>query len=222
MGADPKRVGGTDRLMARSVGFLPNGGDVVGLATGQVDSVLNQGVPGLWALGITLPGWRTTLRPASFRGAGFFVQEVTGEGGRRMVLFEFPQRDVPWAEDLGRRARAWSVQAYVLGNMYPGARDALIEALEAPGAGTFSHPYGMPQQVVVTAYSVREAAEEGAVARFTIAFSESGETAAPDAIAIPGASALVAAKGLVTKVKDSFTKATGWGQISRGPASRTD
>ncbi|TNY06237.1 DNA circularization protein, partial [Escherichia coli] len=45
------------------------------------------------------------LRPASFRGVGFFVASDQGEYGRRGPVHEYPNRDNPYFEDLGEKAR---------------------------------------------------------------------------------------------------------------------
>ena len=44
------------------------------------------------------------LREASFKGAPFHVEETGGQFGRRTVLHEYPFRDLPYGEDLGRSA----------------------------------------------------------------------------------------------------------------------
>ena len=46
--------------------------------------------------------WREDLRPASFRGVPFLVDESHVVIGRRVVLHEYPLRDKPYAEDLGK------------------------------------------------------------------------------------------------------------------------
>ena len=69
------------------------------------------------------------LRPASFRGVPFDAFEEHSEaGGRRLVRHEFPLRDTPYAEDMGRKAGQWQVEAFVLRNRwadYEAARDRL-------------------------------------------------------------------------------------------------
>ena len=48
--------------------------------------------------------WRSKWMPAKFRNARFHVESAVRESGRRIVSHEFPKRDVPYAEDMGRRA----------------------------------------------------------------------------------------------------------------------
>ena len=67
------------------------------------------------------------LREASFKGVPFKVDETEGQFGRRNVLHQYPYRDLPFAEDLGREVRRFSVHAFVLTQP---EYDALVEALE--------------------------------------------------------------------------------------------
>lgn len=125
--------------------------------------------------------WRDLLQPASFRGVPFKVGAADGSGGRRAETHEYPLRDTPWTEDLGRKARTGSLDAYVLGADYMAARDALVAALEAAGAGTLVHRYWGELQVVVTDYRISESSGEGGIARFSISFAEAGSQTFPAA-----------------------------------------
>lgn len=44
--------------------------------------------------------WKRRLRPARFRGKTFNVDESSRTGGRRGLTHEFPDRDIPFREDL--------------------------------------------------------------------------------------------------------------------------
>ncbi|MEQ5770002.1 DNA circularization N-terminal domain-containing protein [Halomonas sp. H33-56] len=123
--------------------------------------------------------WRDQYRPASFRGVPFHARQAGHSGGRRTVQHEYPGRDLPWAEDLGRRARTYPVEGYVIGTDYMVARDALIEALEAEGAGELMHPYHGARQVVVDTFNIREGSRDGGLALFSITFLEAGERSHP-------------------------------------------
>lgn len=125
--------------------------------------------------------WRDQLRKASFRGIPFFVDSSSSGFGRRNVLHEYPLRDTPYSEDLGRKARQFTVEAYVLGDDYLGKRDAVIAACERPGQGELIHPYYGPKFVEVTNCQVEERAAEGRIARFSITFVEAGERIFPSA-----------------------------------------
>jgi prophage DNA circulation protein len=71
--------------------------------------------------------WRTRMQPASFRGAGFLVEGHDGEVGRRLAVHEYPERDLPYAEDLGRKARVFKITGLVIGPDYMAQRDALLD-----------------------------------------------------------------------------------------------
>lgn len=122
--------------------------------------------------------WKDRLRPASFRGVPFYVNDSEFDGGRRTVTHEYPKRDEPFVEDLGRSARTFALDAYVIGADYMTARDRLREALEKPGPGELVHPTMGQQRVsVVGNFRVREPRSDGGMAWFTIPFCET--TAGP-------------------------------------------
>lgn len=107
--------------------------------------------------------WRDALKPASFRGEVFHVEGSGRQSGRRTVSHEYPKRNKPYAEDMGRHAVRWNFVGYILlndhrlqvsasthgknprntvaqyGNLLQ-QRDRLIEALEKDGPGMLVHP----------------------------------------------------------------------------------
>ncbi|HXG47681.1 MAG TPA: DNA circularization N-terminal domain-containing protein, partial [Methylomirabilota bacterium] len=112
----------------------------------------------------------------------FKYSEVEGAGGRRMVVHEYPTRDEPDTEDLGRKAREFTIEAYLLGDDYMAARDRLVAALEEAGPGTLVHPYRGQISVMVRDYRLRETTREGGAARISISFVEAGRAFAPQAV----------------------------------------
>ncbi len=68
--------------------------------------------------------WRDDLQGGSFRGVPFYTQHAGGKIGRRVQLVEYPLKDTPNSEDMGRKARSFSIEAFVLGADYMSARDA--------------------------------------------------------------------------------------------------
>ncbi|CAM5772007.1 hypothetical protein LMIY3S_03699 [Labrys miyagiensis] len=116
------------------------------------------------------------LIPASFRGMPFHVEIGAKASGRRNVVHEYPKRDDPYTEDMGRRARKFQISAYVIGSFYVLEREALVSALETEGQGTLIHPTMGPVQVICDGYTVAESREEGGMARFEIQFVEAGTT----------------------------------------------
>jgi len=129
--------------------------------------------------------WRDDLQPASFRGAFFHVESMSRTNGRRIVEHEFPKKELPYAEDMGRRAKSFSVRAYCI--TYPTnlasplynvdyrvARDFLIQALEAIGPATLQLPTLPPENVVVMQYRLAEEERFGGYCVFDIEFYEYG------------------------------------------------
>src|SRR5579884_3633090 len=124
--------------------------------------------------------WQSNLRPASFRGVAFLWDGHELAGGRRLAEFEFPLRDQPFLEDLGRRLRRYSLIGYVLGDDYFAQRDALLQALEQQDtAGTLVHPYLGTVQVRPLDFRLRESQAEGRLARFQMEFVEDGPLPSP-------------------------------------------
>ena len=125
-----------------------------------------------------------TLREASFRGAPFEVEDADESGGRRLARHEYPLRDLPFAEDLGRKAGEWRIQAFIIRGRkydYAQARDDLRKALNAYGSGTLIHPWLGEMTVAVDRYSLRETTREGGCCEFDIDFVESGQRDNPSA-----------------------------------------
>ncbi len=137
--------------------------------------------------------WRETIKSrsngralvGSFRGAEFVVPNSEASVGRRAVVHEYPLRDVPWVEDMGRKARKFTCDVFVDDSIpggYLAARDALIQALEKPGDGSLVHPwYGTMRVTLAEPATVRESTNAGGRASFRLVFVEAGELRFPTA-----------------------------------------
>ena len=134
--------------------------------------------------------WRVHLKPAMFRGARFHVDTGVRESGRRIVAHEFPKRDVPYAEDMGRRAREFTVRGYII--VYPRdglddelqrrdyipARDVLIQALETDGPANLQLPLLGILNVACQRYRITEEDKLGGYCVFDMSFIEYGQAPA--------------------------------------------
>jgi prophage DNA circulation protein len=119
------------------------------------------------------------LVPAFFRMAPFHVDANSRTSGRRVVLHEFPKRDTPYAEDMGRSARRFPVTGYVIGPDYQIWRELLVLALEAEGPGLLILPTLLQRDTILVQpreYTVRETRQAGGMAEFEMQFVEAGET----------------------------------------------
>lgn len=148
--------------------------------------------------------WKDNLRPASFKGISFFVEDHEAEVGRRLVVNEYPYRDTPYTEDMGRLARRYSVTAYVIGDDYMSARDSIMDAVEAGGAGVLIHPYLGTKNVIAETARVRESKSEGRFAIVTFSFVEAGARLFPDASPVPDALVALRADELISAARSAF------------------
>lgn len=126
--------------------------------------------------------WRFSLQPASFRGVPFKVSEDEATVGRRVNTQEFPLRDIPYTQDMGRKARRYSISAYVIGNDFMAQRDRLLTALEQRGSGTLIHPfYGTLTVNVDGEIKPRHSRENGGMCEIPLQFVEAGQLSYPTA-----------------------------------------
>lgn len=120
--------------------------------------------------------WLFKLQPASFRGVPFKVSDDEGTFGRRATTHEYPLRDVPFTQDMGRKARRYSVSAYLVGNDYMSQRDRLLTALEQGGSATLIHPfYGAVTVNVDGEIKVQHSRDNGGMCTISLQFVEAGQ-----------------------------------------------
>ena len=116
------------------------------------------------------------IRTASFREVEFHIADTDVSGGRRVVKHEFPQRDIPYTEDLGRKAKSFNVTGFVTGKNYQFQRDKLIEALDKEGAGILIHPIHGEIKVQCETYSYKDSWSDHGKSSFTMTFAETQDT----------------------------------------------
>lgn len=152
----------------------------------------------------------------SFRGAEFIAPDDDLELGRRTQVHEYPQRDLPYVEDLGRKARRFQLEVFVAGPDYMAARDALIAEIEKPGPGLLTHPYYGTLNVTVVEARVRQSSREGGKATFTLTCIEGGENIFPSTEVDTAATTAAAADAASTSAIAEFARRfsveglTGW------------
>jgi prophage DNA circulation protein len=131
--------------------------------------------------------WRDALMPAHFDGKLFHVDTGSRESGRRIVVHEFPKKEDPYSEDMGKRAVAFSVRGYCI--VYPHddpsapslyqrdyriARKALQDRLETGGPGVLQLPTLAPMMVKCQRYRLTEDEKLGGYCVFDMQFVEAG------------------------------------------------
>ena len=145
------------------------------------------------------------LRRASFRGVPFEVTSSNLSIGRRTQTFEYPQRDDPFTEDMGRSKRTIRITAFVVGYDYIARMKRLIAACEKPGSGRLIHPWLGSMEVTPTDLSA-PVFESNRVASVSLTFVESGKLQYPNALLDVGAKCLSAAQMLVNAEFDEFVR----------------
>lgn len=148
-----------------------------------------------------------TRLQASFKGVPFYVQTSDVSAGRRTVTHEYPQRDEPFTEDLGRSARYYRFDAFVLGNDFTDQAESLRDAIESPGAGTLVHPEFGELQVLAVGGATVSFSQSKRMARFSLEFVEAGLNAFPQADSATQTLSRMSADSLVSEAIDYFSNA---------------
>lgn len=148
--------------------------------------------------------WLDDYRPASWRGVPFFVERAETERGRRLAVHEYPGRDTPYAEDLGRRTRSFTIDAFVLEPNHLNKAKALAGACEQPGAGKLVHPYLGEMDVVLLDSRESYSTQRGGTATFSLTFIEAWAPRYPAASADHTAAVESAANGLSDASQSAF------------------
>lgn len=150
------------------------------------------------------------LQPASYRGVAFGVKSGQARFGRRNALHEYPYRDTPWVEDMGRQSRRIQLTGFLVGDDVIAQRAALIAACEKPGEGELVHPTLGRLTVALMEVSTGEHWEEGRVFEVSFTFLEQGQRLFPGA-AVANVDAIAkASKGL------SASASAQWSSDMRG------
>lgn len=132
--------------------------------------------------------WEDRLLPASLGAASFLALSCRVSVGRRVQVIELPNRDQPEHEDMGRKARRYSVTAVILGDDYDRARQTLVEVLETAGPHKFVHPWWGESRVVVEGVGdFEESSEKGGMVSVSLSLSEAGEQTKITATIVPTA-----------------------------------
>jgi|KBSMisStaDraftv2_1062788.scaffolds.fasta_scaffold00871_33 prophage DNA circulation protein len=158
--------------------------------------------------------WRDNLVPASFRGAVFHVETSSRASGRRTVLHQYPKRNIPYAEDMGREAVRWNFNGYLIlrdkgigGNLLSQIGN-LLGALEADEAGMLIHPTLGAMLVQCERYSYSDKRTAGGYVEFDMQFVEAGMPASAG-IMDAGANLTDSAGAAETSASSSMSTATG-------------
>lgn len=153
------------------------------------------------------------LYEASFRGVPFHVTKVDLKVGRRTVVHEYPQRDKPYVEDIGRATRRLSFTAFVVGDDYIQQAEKLIGAIETEGPGTLIHPHLGEMKCCLEQASTITFTDSSRTASVVLTAVESGELEFPksgtDAVSKVLESADALEKSAIQQFCDSLDLSSG-------------
>jgi prophage DNA circulation protein len=133
------------------------------------------------------------LQQASFGGVPFGVLGAEGTFGRRQAVHQYPFKDVPWVEDLGKSVRRINLSGFLVENssVYGGGdviaqRDALIAVAESPGASTLIHPTLGRLDVNAASVTISERWDQGRYFEVRFVFIEAGQREFPSVVQASG------------------------------------
>lgn len=114
--------------------------------------------------------WRDQMLPASFRGISFLIPQASVPVGMKVQLHEFPQRDEPYAEQMGKQAQIHRLVCWIVGDDCFERRDKFMEAVQTPGAGELVHPWLGRMQVKAGEAELTHDFKQGGMAAFAVTF----------------------------------------------------
>lgn len=157
--------------------------------------------------------WRERLLQASFSGVPFVVTDSEDTGGMRAAVHEYPLRDRPFVEELGRKARRVTVRGFLIGDDCQEQRKRLIAKLEGASPGfphrpgrTLVHPTLGAMKVLCLGYRTTLSTEDGRTVGFSAEFTEVGEELEPTAQVAPAGAADAASQALSDGAGASFAE----------------
>lgn len=110
------------------------------------------------------------LQPASWRGVPFAVFEAQDTAGRKVAVKDFPYRDLPEVEDLGRAIERLSLRCFINGDDVYQQRNALRTACNTAGPGDLVYPSRGTISVALESSSFQESVDEGGNVHFELVF----------------------------------------------------
>lgn len=151
--------------------------------------------------------WLKTLFNASFKGVPFFVEQDDEEGGRRIVIHEFPMRDTPFLEDLGESKRGFDIDAYVASDSAESDAAAVIAVCAARGVGTLVLPTHGPLMVRCLDFSRNREKDRHGYIALRLKFVREGATGALASVPMLANLVFVQADNLAKAVAAAFASA---------------
>lgn len=146
-------------------------------------------------------------REASFRGVEFKITSRSWSSGRRNQTHEYPNKNIPYTEDLGKKAESYPITAFIIGSDYKDRRDALRKACLEAGPGVLVHPDYGALDVICDSITVKESYDAQQMAVIELQFIEAGEKAIPETSIDYAGQVGSSASKLASSAKDGFAAA---------------
>jgi prophage DNA circulation protein len=122
-----------------------------------------------------------TALEGSFLGFPFKIAREHGEGGRRGPVHEYPDRDEPYFEDLGRKAKLFELNIYFIGPTADLTADLFDALLWKGNSGSLILPRQRRERMKAQKWSYDREAGKGNWVQFQVTFVEVGRNAFPTA-----------------------------------------
>jgi len=143
---------------------------------------------------------------ASWKGMEFQVDSSSDEFGRRGESYEYPLGEIIGYKDLGRKARKFSVEGYLIGGDRVAQTNAMALLAESPEPGMLVHPiYGSQLCACITLTTKADYKKEARVTRLTFEFVEASASLAPYLIGVTIAVVLSSGSAAFTASQQSAT-----------------
>ncbi|MGZ3272374.1 MAG: DNA circularization protein [Caulobacteraceae bacterium] len=153
------------------------------------------------------------MQKASWRGVPFAVTLGEFRSGRRQALHEYPFRDDPWPEDIGRKTRRFAVTGFLVTDslVYGGGdvvdqRERMIAAAEKKGTGELVHPTFGKLTVSLEDIAIVERWDARRYFELTFSFLEAGKRQFPTVASQTGDAVKTSAAKAADAASASFSK----------------
>lgn len=154
---------------------------------------------------LTPTSFESSLIDASFRGVPFHVIDNSIKAGLRIAEHQYPYRNTPYSEPMGKAARQYTVTAFLTGDGgdLQTQLNSLLDALENNTPGTLVHPMlgslnvvALPSEIIQTV--------AGRYLEMKLAFIEAGSVLSPTTAADTQANTINQAATSTTATTTSF------------------
>ena len=161
-------------------------------------------------------------RQASFRGITFEIESRSYSSGRRLQVHEYPNKDIPYTEDMGKKHVSYSITAFIIGRNYKEKRDKLRIACIEKDPGILIHPDYGSLEVIVESISIKESRDQGGMAVFDLTFVEAGIKALPETSIDHATVLLNSSENMRRSVLDNFSISSSIETLTDGVGSLAD